>query len=139
MKSKFWSVAMVLGVFLFVLSACAPVAAAYVKLDPALADWVLYGATVLVGFVFVKLSQVPAVIRLLEFLRIDPAKIEQYKFVASAWLAGVVIQFLQAGILDKIPTMWGNVVTIVMQLVVAVIVTLYSFQVFRRRGVQGFR
>lgn len=138
MKSKSWFVALVLGVLMFVLSACAPVAAAYVKLDPQLADWVLYGATILVGFVFVKLSQVPAVIRLLAFLGIDPAKIEQYKLVASAWLAGIVIQFLKAGILDRIPSMWDNVVTIAMQLIVAVIVTLYSFHVFKRRGVQGF-
>jgi hypothetical protein len=134
---KLFVLAVVLGVF--VLSACAPVAAAYVKLDPALADWVLYGATILVGIVFVQLSQVPAVIRLLEFFHIDPAKIEQYKFAASAWLAGIVIQFVQAGILDKIPQMWDNVVTLVMQLIVAVIVTLYSFHVFKRRGVQGFR
>jgi len=131
MKKLFVVLAMVLGVL---LSGCAPVAAAYVKLDPALADWVLYGATLLVGFLLVKLAQTPWGQKLLDYFHI-----EQYKLAIAAWLAGIAIQFLQAGILDRIPEMWDNVVTIVMQLIVAVIVTLYGFHLLAKRGVQGFR
>jgi hypothetical protein len=65
-------------------------------------------------------------------------KLGPFKTVIDAWLAGVVIQFLQAGLLDRIPQMWDNVVAIAMQLIVAVIVTLYSFRLLRDRRVEGF-
>jgi len=122
---------LVLGV---VLSACAPVAGAFVQLDPALANWVTIAATLLVGILFAKAAEIPLVAKLLEYLHA-----ENYKMAISAWLAGVVVQFLQAGILDKIPAMWDNVVAIVMQLLVAVIVTLYGFHLLAKRGVKGFR
>lgn len=123
--------AVVLGVF---LPACAPVAGALVKLDPTLAEWIVIGSTVIVGYLFAKAGGIPFVAKLLEYF-----KVAQYKLVISAWLAGVAIQFLQAGILDRIPQMWDNVVTIAMQLIVAVIVTLYSFRLLKDRGVQGFK
>jgi len=114
------------------LTACSPVASAFVRLDPALADWITIGATVLVGFLLVQLFSIPALKWLADYLG-------QYRLAVSAWLAGVIVQFLQAGLLDKIPAMWDNVVTIVMQLIVAVIVTLYGFRLLKDRGTKGFR
>lgn len=124
-------VLMVSGVLF--LSACAAQVQA-VTLDPGLADWIGVAATVLVGFLLVKAAEVPFVKSLLEYFHI-----EQHKLAISAWLAGVAVQFIQAEVLDKIPEMWDNVVVIVMQLIVAVIVTLYAFRRLADRGVQGFR
>jgi hypothetical protein len=131
MKKHFVPFVLALGVL---LSACSPVAQAFVQLDPALANWITIGATVVVGFLLAKAGEIPFVKQIIEYFHI-----EQHKLVISAWLAGVVIQFVQAGVLDRIPQMWDNVVTIVMQLLVAVIVTLYSFKRLADRGVQGFR
>jgi hypothetical protein len=114
------------------LTACAPMASAYVRLDPELANWITIGATLVVGFLLVQLSNIPALKWLADYLG-------QYRVAVAAWLAGVIVQFLQAGLLDKIPAMWDNVVTIVMQLIVAVIVTLYGFRLLRDRGAKGFR
>src|SRR5512138_3806395 len=119
------AIAAVLGVFL--LSSCAPVASAYVQLDPALAEWVMIGATVLVAFLLAKASEIPFVKRLLDYF-----KVNEYRLAISAWLGGVIVQFIQAKILDTIPAMWDNVAAIVMQLIVAVIVTLYGFHVLKR-------
>jgi len=121
-----------LAFFAFLVSACSPVASAFVKLDPALANWITIGATLLVGLLLVQLSNIPALKWLADYLG-------QYRLAVSAWLAGIIVQFLQAGLLDKIPAMWDNVVTIVMQLIVAVIVTLYGFRLLGDRGVKGFR
>lgn len=120
----------VLGVL--VLSSCSSAASAYVALDPKLADWVTIGATALVGFLLMKLSTIPQLEWLVNYLG-------QYRVAVAAWLGGVIVQFFQAGILDKIPAMWDNVVTIVMQLIVAVIVTLYGFRLLGDRGVKGFK
>lgn len=114
------------------LAACSPVASAFVQLDPALANWITIGATLLVGFLLVKLSNIPVLKWLADYLG-------QYRVAVAAWLAGIIVQFVQAGILDKIPAMWDNVVTIVMQLLVAVFVTLYGFRRLADRGVRGFR
>jgi hypothetical protein len=125
---------LVLALGVFVLSACSGVASAYVQLDPALADWITIGATVVVGFLLAKAGEISFVKQILEYFHI-----EQHKLAISAWFAGVVIQFLQAGVLDRIPQMWDSVVTIVMQLIVAVIVTLYSFRLLADRKVEGFK
>lgn len=126
--------AMVVMTLAFILSACAPVAGASVQLDPALAEWIVIGSTVLVGIVIAKASEIPFVAKLLEYF-----KVEQYRLAISAWLAGLIIEFVQAGILDRIPAMWDNVVPIVMQLIVAVIVTLYGFRLLVDRQVKGFK
>ncbi len=130
---------MVVMALALLLSACAPVASAYVQLDPALATWIVIGATVVVGYLFAKAQELPFVLQLLAFFRIPPEKVEQYRMATSAWLAGIVVQFLQASILDRIPSMWDNVVTIVMQLIVAVLVTLYTFRRLADRNVKSFR
>ena len=129
LKMRVPFLAMVLCVV--ILSACAPVAGVLVKLDPALANWVAIGVTFLIGVALAYLLGVPALKWLADYLG-------QYRLAVSAWLAGVIVQFIQAGILDKIPAMWDNVVTIVMQLIVAVIVTLYGFRLLRDRKVKGF-
>lgn len=135
---KVFRLSLVVTTLAFILSACATVAGAFVQLDPALADWIVIGSTVLVGIVIAKALQIPIVQRLLEYFKLTE-KVEQYRLVISAWLAGVIIQFVQAGILDKIPAMWDNVVTIVMQLIVSVIVTLYGFRLLADRSVKGFK
>lgn len=124
----------VVMVSVFLLSACVPVASAYAKFDPTLAEWVLIGCTVLVGFLLAKASEIPFVKSLLEYF-----KINEYRLAISAWLAGVIVQFAQVEILDKIPQAWDGVVIIVMQLLVAVLVTLYGFRLLADRGVKGFK
>jgi NADH:ubiquinone oxidoreductase subunit 4 (subunit M) len=114
-----------------ILASCAPVQAAYVQIDPGLQDWIVYGATLLVGFLLVKLANFPALKWLADYLG-------PYKAAVSAWLAGVIVQFIQAGVFDRIPQIWDNAVTILMQLIVAVIVTLYGFRLLRDRGTRGF-
>lgn len=115
-----------------VITACAPVQGYFVRLDPNLQEWIVYGATLLVGIGLMALSSIPALKWLADYLG-------PYRAAISAWLAGVIIQLAQAGILDRIPQIWDNVVTIVMQLIVAVIVTLYSFRLLRDRNVKGFQ
>lgn len=131
---KVFRLSLVVMALAFILSACATVAGAFVQLDPALADWIVIGSTVLVGVLIAKASEIEFVAKILKYF-----KVEQYRFAISAWLAGVITQFLQAGILDKIPAMWDNVVTIVMQLIVSVIVTLYGFRLLADRSVKGFK
>lgn len=116
----------------FVLSACVAQAQA-VLLDPELVDWIGVGATVLVGFVLVQLARVPFLARLIEYF-----KIEQYTLVISAWLAGVIVQFVQTRVLDQIPQELDSVVALIMRLAVAIIVTLYGFRRLADRGVRGF-
>ena len=129
---KLFLFALVVMTLAFILSACAPVASAYVQLDPSLADWIVYGVTALFAFLLMKLAADPRLAWLARYLG-------QYRSVIIAWFSGVLIQLLQAGILDKIPQMWDNVVTIAMQLIVAVIVTLYSFRLLSERGVTGLK
>ena len=132
MKSKSFVLFALMLLAVSVVTACAPVAHAFVRLNPDLANWIVYGVTLLFGFLLMKLATLPQLSWLVDYLGRNQA-------IIIAWFSGIVIQFLQAGILDKIPQMWDNVVTIVMQLIVAVIVTLYGFHLLGKRGVRGFR
>lgn len=117
-----------------ILAACAPVNAVtgqYVILNPDLQNWIEIGAVVLVGYLLMQLASIPALKWLSDYLG-------QYKAAVAAWLSGLVVQFLQLQILDKIPQTFDAVVTLVMQLIVAVIVTLYAFKWLKARGVKAF-
>ena len=102
---------------------------AFVQLPDPLQAAILALVTFVVGFVFTQIAN--AIPWLGSFLG-------QYQVEISMAVAGALVTVVQ-NLLNAIPAQYDNIVTIVLQLLIAVLASLGFFQLFAKAGVRGFR
>ena len=113
----------------FVLVSCAPQVATFVVMPEPLKVAITALITFAVGWVFTQIAQ--KVSWLAGFLG-------QYVDEASIALAGAVVLYIQ-NLLNAIPAQYDDIVSLALQLVMAVFASIGLFKLLGKANVRGFR
>lgn len=127
MKNIFSKILMIV-VFAFVLVACAPQVHTFVVMPEPLKVAVTAAITFAVGWVF---TQIAVRIPWLTFLG-------QYVSEVSIAVAGAVVLYIQ-NLLNAIPAQYDDIVSLALQMLIAVFASIGLFKLLSKANVRGFR